>query len=133
MRVSNCVDELPPAQRALGTDFGSKRFVRYVFRVDDSRWIKWLAIAIAVLTAALVFLTIVLATYAWRLDVLTHSLVDSQRFNQSLSPKPEQSPTPTPTSAPILKAIPIATPTLTPSPSPQPTQVPHRTHRRRHR
>ena len=114
-------------------DFGNNRFVIYVFRMDDSRWIKWFAIATAVLTTTLVFLTIVLATYAWRLDVLTHSLVESQRSNQPSSPTPEQSPTPTPTAAPILKAIPIATPTLTPSPSPHPTQVPHRRHPRRHR
>ena len=45
------------------------------FRMNDSRWIKWFAIATAVLTAALVFLTIVLARYASRLDVLTDSLV----------------------------------------------------------
>ena len=41
------------------------------FRMDDSRWIKWFAIPTAVLTAVLVFLTIVLARYASRLDVLT--------------------------------------------------------------
>ena len=37
------------------------------FRMDDSRWIKWFAIATAVLTAVLLFLTIVLARYASRL------------------------------------------------------------------
>ena len=109
---------------------GSKRFVTYVFRMDDPRCIKWLAIAIAVLTAAQVFLTIVLAAFTWRLELLTDSLVASRRSTQP-SPTPEQSLTPTPTVEPILKAIPIATPTMAPSPSPHPTQVPHRTHRRR--
>ena len=65
------------------------------FRMDDSRWIKWFAIATAVLTAVLVFLTIVLARYASRLDVLTDALVAWQRSNQPSSPTPEQSPTPT--------------------------------------
>jgi hypothetical protein len=51
------------------SDFGSKRFVIYVFRVDDSRWIKFLAIVTAWLTAVLVALTIVLGIYVWRLDV----------------------------------------------------------------
>jgi hypothetical protein len=115
------------------SDFGSKQFVIYVFRVDDSRWIKFLAIVTAWLTAVLVALTIVLGIYVWRLDVLTDSLVALRRSTQLQSPTPEQSLTPTPTEAPVMKAIPIATPTLTPSPSPQPTQVPHRTHRRRHR
>jgi hypothetical protein len=41
--------------------------------MDDSRWIKWFAIATAVLTAVLVFLTIVLARYASRLDAVTKS------------------------------------------------------------
>ena len=65
------------------------------FRMDDSRWIKWFAIATAVLTAVLLFLTIVLARYASRLDVLTDALVAWQRPNQPSSPTPEQSPTPT--------------------------------------
>ena len=65
--------------------------------MDDSRWIKWFAIATAVLIAVLVALIIVLAINAQRLDVLTHSLVDLRRSNQSSSAKPEQSPTPTPT------------------------------------
>ena len=50
--------------------------------MNDSRWIKWFAIATAVLTASLVFLTIVLARYASRLDVLTDALVASQRPSQ---------------------------------------------------
>jgi hypothetical protein len=74
------------------SDFGSKRFVIYGFHVNDSRWIKWFAIATAVLTASLVFLTIVLARYASRLDVLTDALVASQRPNQPSSPTPEQFP-----------------------------------------
>src|SRR5215467_172853 len=119
------------------SDFGSKRFVVYVFRMDDSRWIKFLAIVTACLTVVSLALTIVLGIYVWRLDVLTDSLVGSmvasRRSTQLSSPTPEQSLTPTPTEAPVMKAIAIATPTLTPSPSPQPTQVPHRTHRRRHR
>src|SRR5215475_8700831 len=109
------------------------RFVIYVLRMDDSRWIKFLAIVTAWLTLVLVALTIVLGIYVWRLDVLTDSLVASRRSTQLGSPAPEQSLMPTPTEAPVMKAIPIATPTLTPSPSPQPTQVRHRTHRRRHR
>ena len=63
--------------------------------MNDSRWIKWFAIATAVLTASLVFLTIVLARYASRLDVLTDALVASQRPIQPSSPTPEQSATPT--------------------------------------
>jgi hypothetical protein len=121
-----------PAHALPLSDFGSKRFVIYVFRMNDSRWIRWFAITNAVLTAGLVFLTIVLVRYASRLDVLTDSLVASQRPNQPSNPTPEQSPTPTPTVAPIPRAIPIATPSLTPSPSPQPTRVPRR-HPRRHR
>src|SRR5215831_10744981 len=101
--------------------------------MDNPRWIKWLAIAIAVLTAAQVFLTIILAAFTWRLEVLTDSLVASRRSAQLSSPTPEQSLTPTPTEAPVMKAIPIAPTTLTPSPSPYPTQVPHRRHPRRHR
>ena len=62
------------------------------FRMDDSRWIKWFAIATAVLTAVLLFLTIVLARYASRLDVLTDALVAWQRSNHPSSPTPEQSP-----------------------------------------
>src|SRR5215471_5430476 len=83
-----------------------------------------LTIVLIALTIALIALTIALARYARRLDVLTHSLVDSQRS----SPPPEQSPTPTPTVAPILSAIPVVTPTpnLTPSPSPQPARARHR-------
>ena len=77
--------------------------------MSDSRWIKWFAITTAVLTASLVFLTIVLARYASRLDVLTDALISSQRASQPSSPTPEQSPTPTPTAAPIPRAIPIAT------------------------
>jgi len=129
-------DESAPGTRAKSahalplSDFGSKRFVIYGFRMDDSRWIKWFTIATAVLTASLVFLTIVLARYASRLDVLTDALVASQRPNQLSSPTPEQSPTPT--DAPIPRAIPIATPSLTPSPSPHPARVPRR-HPRRHR
>ena len=103
------------------------------FRVDNPRWIKWLAIAIAVLTAAQVFLTIVLAAFTWRLEVLTDSLVASRRSAQLPSPTPELSLMPTPTEAPVPRAVPVATPTLTPSPSPQPARVPHRTHPRRHR
>jgi hypothetical protein len=121
-----------PAHALPLSDFGSKRFVIYVFCMNDSRWIRWFAITNAVLTAGLVFLTIVLVRYASRLDVLTDSLVASQRPNQPSNPTPEQSPTPTPTVAPIPRAIPIATPSLTPSPSPQPTRVPRR-HPRRHR
>jgi len=102
------------------------------FRVNDSRWIKWLAIATAVLTVALVFLTIVLARYASRLDALTDSLVVLQRSSQPSRPTPEQSLTPTPTVAPVPRAIPVDTPTVTPSPSPQPTRTPRR-HSRRHR
>src|SRR5215471_19507526 len=103
--------------------------------MDGPRWIKWLAIAIAVLTAAQVFLTIILAAFTWRLEVLTDSLVASRRSAQLSSPTLEQSLTPTPTEAPIPKAIPIvtSTPNLTPSPSPQPAgRAPHR-HKRRHR
>src|SRR5215471_9752475 len=100
--------------------------------MENPRWIKWLAIAIAVLTAAQVFLTIVLAAFTWRLEVLTDSLVASRRSAQLPSPTPEQFLTPTPTEAPALKAIPVATPTVTPSPSPHPTRAPGR-HPRRHR
>jgi hypothetical protein len=75
------------------------------------------AIIIGLLIACLVFLTIVLARYASRLDVLTDSLVALQRSNQPPSLTPEQSPTPT--AAPIPRAIPIATPNLTPSPRPR--------------
>src|SRR5215831_11996874 len=100
--------------------------------MENPRWIKWLAIAIAVLTAVQVFLTIVLAAFTWRLEVLTDSLIASRRSAQVSSPTPEQSVTPTPTEAPVMKAISIATPTLTPSPSPQPARAPHR-HPRRHR
>src|ERR1700724_2765556 len=89
-------------------------------------WIKFLAIVTAWLTIILVALIIVLGMFVWRLEVLTDSLVASQRSAQLSSPTPEQSLTPTPTEAPILKAIPIAAPTLTPSPSPQSTRVPHR-------
>src|SRR5262249_916366 len=67
------------------SDFGTERFV-ISFLLDDPRWIKWLAIAIVVLTAALVFLTIVLARYASRLDALTDSLVVLQRSSQPSSP-----------------------------------------------
>jgi hypothetical protein len=129
-RVSGQRREVKFAHALSLSDFGSKRFVIYGFHVNDSRWIKWFAIATAVLTASLVFLTIVLARYASRLDVLTDALVASQRPNQPSSPTPEQSPTPT--ASPIPRAIPIATPSLTPSPSPQPTRVPRR-HPRRHR
>src|SRR5215467_12067890 len=101
--------------------------------MDNPRWIKWLAIAIAVLTAAQVFLTIVLAAFVWRLEVLTDSLVASRRSAQLPGPTAEQSPVPTPTTEPVPKAIPVAAPTLTPSPSPQPTPAPHRRHQRRHR
>src|SRR5258708_25608118 len=118
--------------RAAVVWFWQQTVCHLCFRMNDSRWIKWFAITNAVLTAGLVFLTIVLARYASRLDVLTDSLVASQRPNQLSSPVPEQSPTPTPAAAPIPRAIPIATPNLTPSPSPHPAQVPHR-HPRRHR
>src|SRR5262249_47507285 len=101
--------------------------------MENPRWIKWLAIAIAVLTAVQVFLTIVLAAFTWRLEVLTDSLVASRRSAQLSSPTPEQFLTPTPTEAPALKAIPVTTPELTPSPSPHPTPVPHRRHPRGHR
>src|SRR4029077_7058594 len=98
--------------------------------MNDSRWIKWLTIATAALAGGLVFLTIVLARYASRLDVLTDAVIASQRLSQPSSPTPEQSPTPT--ASPIPRAIPIATPSLTPSPTPHPAQVPRR-HPRRHR
>jgi hypothetical protein len=40
---------------------------------DDSKWIKWSAIITAALTVAIVFLTIVLAIYAGKLDdVMRH-------------------------------------------------------------
>ena len=64
------------------------------FRMDDSRWIKWFAIATAVLTAVLVFLTIVLARYASRLDVLTDALVAWQRSNQPFKSDAGSSPDP---------------------------------------
>src|SRR5437762_14342287 len=101
--------------------------------MDDSRWIKFLAIVTAWLTAVLVALTIVLGIYVWRLDVLTDSLVATARSTQLRSPTPEQSLTSTPTQSLVTKVISIATPTLPPSPSPQPTQVPHVSHPRRHR
>jgi len=80
--------------------------------MDNPRWIKWLAIAIAVLTAAQVFLTIVLAAFTWRLEVLTYSLVASRRSAELPSPTPEQSLTPTPTEAAVMKAIPHGPPQL---------------------
>jgi hypothetical protein len=96
-----------------------------------SRWITIFAIVAAGLTIFLIGLIIVLATYAWRLDGLGHSLIDSQLSSQPSSPTPE--PSPTPAETPVPRAIPVATPTLTPLPTPQPTQVPHRRHPRRHR
>src|SRR5262249_25257433 len=103
--------------------------------MDGPRWIKWLAIAIAVLTAAQVFLTIILAAFTWRLEVLTDSLVASRRSAQFSTPTPEQSLTPTPTEAPVPKAIPVVTPTpnLTPSPSSQAVGRTPQRHKRRHR
>jgi hypothetical protein len=40
----------------------------------DSRWIKWSALITLFLTAVLIGLTIILAIYAHRLDVVIHSL-----------------------------------------------------------
>jgi hypothetical protein len=49
--------------------------VRTLHRLeDDSGWIKAFAIITGVLTFVLVILTVVLAMYAWRLDVVIHSL-----------------------------------------------------------
>jgi hypothetical protein len=49
--------------------------VRTLHRLEaDSGWIKVFAIITGVLTFVLVILAIVLATYAWRLDAVTHSL-----------------------------------------------------------
>src|SRR6476620_340555 len=118
--------------RAAVVRFWQQTVYHLCFRMNDSRWIKWFAITNAVLTVGLLFLTIVLARYASRLDVLTDALIASQRANQLSSPMPEQSLTPSPTASPIPRAIPIATPNLTPSPSPHPAGVPHR-HPRRHR
>src|SRR5262245_45325133 len=103
--------------------------------MNDPRWIKWLAIAIAVVTAAQVFLIIVLGAFTWRLEVLTDSLIATRRSAQLTSPRPEASLTPTPTEAPVPKAIPIATPTpnLMPSPSAQPAGRAPQRHKRRHR
>jgi hypothetical protein len=49
--------------------------VRTLHRLEaDSGWIKIFAIITGVLTLALVILTVVLAIYAHRLDVILHSL-----------------------------------------------------------
>jgi hypothetical protein len=49
--------------------------VRTLHRLEaDSGWIKAFAIITGVLTFVLVILTVVLAMYAWRLDVVIHSL-----------------------------------------------------------
>ncbi|HEY3038048.1 MAG TPA: hypothetical protein VGJ66_04880 [Pyrinomonadaceae bacterium] len=57
--------------------------VRALHRLEaDSRWIKAFAIITGVLTAALVALTIVLATYAARLD----TVIRSQPINESPTP-----------------------------------------------
>ena len=56
----------------------------------DSRWIKWFAIITGVLTAALFFLTIVLAIYAGRLDAVMNS---PRLVNESPAPTPTPSAT----------------------------------------
>ena len=56
----------------------------------DSKWIKLFAIITGILTAGLVFLTIVLAVYAFRLDRVIHSL----ESNAPPTPSPTATATP---------------------------------------
>jgi hypothetical protein len=64
--------------------------VRALHRLEaDSGWIKAFAIITGVLTFVLVILTVVLAMYAWRLDMVIHSL---QVTPPAATPSPTASP-----------------------------------------